>query len=350
MMRILIDISHPAHVHFFKNSIRIFKERGHTVKVVSRDKDITIKLLDAININHTPLSTAPMTKNVVEFFKEMVIHCTGLYKVAKQFKPDVMLQIAGTFIAPVGRLLRIPTVGFYDTEFARFSNAISYPLLSRICTPQCYVGEIGHKHVRYPSYHELAYLHPNFFQPNANILKDLGFNTEEKIFIVRFVNWGALHDYGETGFNMDSKIRLAEELSKKGRLLINSEGQLPSKLERYRSNVPIEKLHDVMAFAALVIGESATMASEAAVLGVPSIFISTTGRGYTDEQEIKYNIVSNFKPFEQKFCLEKALCIASMPIEKIRFEYQEKRQRLLRECIDTTSWMVDHVTKSFCFA
>ena len=28
-MRILIDISHPAHAHFFKNAITDFKKRGY---------------------------------------------------------------------------------------------------------------------------------------------------------------------------------------------------------------------------------------------------------------------------------------------------------------------------------
>ena len=36
------------------------------------------------------------------------------------------------------------------------------------------------------------------------------------------------------------------------------------------------------------------MSSEAAVLGVPAVFIATTGRGYTDDEERRYGLVRHF--------------------------------------------------------
>jgi hypothetical protein len=38
LLKILIDIGHPAHVHFFRNAIRVLEGRGHDVKVTARDK------------------------------------------------------------------------------------------------------------------------------------------------------------------------------------------------------------------------------------------------------------------------------------------------------------------------
>jgi predicted glycosyltransferase len=122
-------------------------------------------------------------------------------------------------------------------------------------------------------------------KPDESILREYGISKDEKYFIVRFVGWNALHDCSEKGFNLDSKHNLVEKLSNYGCVIITSEESLPHDLEKYRSKIPIDKIHDVMAFASLVIGESATMASEAAVLGVPAIFISTTGCGHTDEQD-----------------------------------------------------------------
>ena len=49
-----------------------------------------------------------------------------------------------------------------------------------------------------------------------------------------------------------------------------------------------------MAHAQVVVGESATMSSEAAVLGVPAVFIATSGRGYTDDEEKRYGLVRHF--------------------------------------------------------
>lgn len=49
-MKILIDINHPAHVHFFKNPIEILKKEGHEVVVTSRNKEFALQLLDDLKI------------------------------------------------------------------------------------------------------------------------------------------------------------------------------------------------------------------------------------------------------------------------------------------------------------
>jgi predicted glycosyltransferase len=346
-MRILIDISHPAHVHFFKNAIRMFTDGGHTVKVASRDKDITLSLLDLLGIAHTPLSVAPIRKSLAGFSMEMLVHCSRLYKLARKFNPEVMLQIAGTFIAPVGRLVRCPAVAFYDTEFATLSNAISYPLSNCVCTPDCYEGSIRGRHIRYPGYHELAYLHPDVFKPDPKTLAENNLELNEKFFLVRFVGWAAMHDYQEEGFDLKYKLSLIEMLSKYGKVLISSEAPLPESLKQYQSTVPFDKIHDVMAHASLVIGESATMASEAAVLGVPAIFISTTPRGYTNEQETRYGLVKNFKPNQQAECLRVAENIVSRNIDNLRQQYQSRRYELLKTKMNTSIWMTDFILSDF---
>ena len=38
-MRVLIDILHPAHVHFFRNFHAEMEGRGHQVCITARDKD-----------------------------------------------------------------------------------------------------------------------------------------------------------------------------------------------------------------------------------------------------------------------------------------------------------------------
>ena len=50
-MKFLFGIYHPAHFHFFKNIIKYMKSRGHQVKVIARDKEITKRLLMRSNID-----------------------------------------------------------------------------------------------------------------------------------------------------------------------------------------------------------------------------------------------------------------------------------------------------------
>ncbi|MCF8265966.1 MAG: DUF354 domain-containing protein, partial [Melioribacteraceae bacterium] len=49
-MKVLIDIGHPAHVHYFKNLIIQLVNFGETVLVVARDKEVSHLLLDSNNI------------------------------------------------------------------------------------------------------------------------------------------------------------------------------------------------------------------------------------------------------------------------------------------------------------
>ena len=109
--------------------------------------------------------------------------------------------------------------------------------------------------------------------------------------------------------------------------------------------IPFDKMHDALYYSSLLFGESATMASEAAVLGTPSVFIDNDGRGYTDEEENKYHLVNNFTESEedQESALQKALEIIQDKNGKEK--YQEMRKALLSNCIDTTRFMIDEVLK-----
>jgi len=78
-------------------------------------------------------------------------------------------------------------------------------------------------------------------------------------------------------------------------VFITSEKQLPEELEKFRLKLPPEDIHHLIYYATLLYGESSTMSSEAAVLGTYSIYIDDEGRGYTDEEELKYGLVFNSK-------------------------------------------------------
>jgi predicted glycosyltransferase len=338
-MKVLVDIVHPADVHFFKHAIRAWERRGHEVLVTARDKEMACQLLNAYKFTFTCIST--QGKGLWGLAKELMIRDARLYRITRRFRPDILTGFTGISIAHVGKLVGKPSIVFYDTEFARLSNALTYPLATIVCTPTCYNGHIGAKHVSFAGYKELAYLHPRRFKPDPRVVWEAGINPESPFFIVRFVSWAAAHDRHEKGLAYANKIRFVEELAKHGRVLISSEGKLPAVLARYRSPIKIDKIHHVMAFATLYVGESATMASECAVLGVPSIFIASTGRGYTTEQEKHYGLVCNFSDMQQEMAFEQMRALLARP--HVKQEWIKRRERMLSEKIDVTAWMVDFV-------
>ena len=340
-MRILVEILHPAHVHVFKHAIKAWKARGDEVLVLSRDKECANALLEAYDIPFKSISS--LGKKKWSLIIEMVIRDIRMLLAALKFKPDVLVGSMGVTIVQVGNLIRKPAIVFYDTENAVTTNRFVYPMAHSVCTPECYSAPVNGNHVTYPSYHELAYLHPNQFTPDADTVRALGIDPASDFFIVRFVSWQASHDVGEAGLSADFKRNVVTKLSKHGRVLITSEGALPPDLESYRFALPAERMHDVMAFARILVGESATMASEAAVLGVPALYIGDTGRGYTDDEEASFELVYNFKTSEGDQA--QARLDALLAMEDSRAVFQKRRATMLTTRIDTSDWMITYIDK-----
>jgi predicted glycosyltransferase len=266
-----------------------------------------------------------------------------LFRISLKFKPDLFLNFLHPYPSQVAKLLGKPSLVFSDTEHAKLHHRLTVPFATKIFTPQCYRIDLGEKHVRFQGYMELAYLHPRYFSPNKEILSILGVRENEKYVIVRFVSWEAAHDFGHSGMSLDNKRKAILEMSKYAKVFISAERQLPEDLESYRIKIPFDKIHDAIYYSALLFGESATMASEAAVLGTPSIFMDNDGRGYTDEEEAKYGLVFNFTEDEKNQCaaIEKAVYI--LKNENSYSEFKNKRNKLLLDCLDTTEFIVEKV-------
>jgi len=156
---------------------------------------------------------------------------------------------------------------------------------------------------------------------------------------MRFVSWDASHDIGHGGFTIEAKLKAVDELKKYGKLFITSETPLPKELEKYRLNISPEKIHDLLHYAALYIGEGATTATEAAILGTPSIYISSlvNTMGNFDELEKKYGLVYLFT--EPEDALNKAKVI--LTDKNIKNKWGLKREKLLKDKIDVTSFITE---------
>ncbi len=188
---------------------------------------------------------------------------------------------------------------FYDTENAKLQNAITYPLASCVAVPRCYRSWVPRRrHIRYGGYHELSYRHPDYFRPYRLVAVANGLATAGDTFLIRVVSWRASHDLSERGWSLDLLTRLVNKLQPLGKVIISAEGDLPHHLRPLGYQGRASELHHVMAYCRAYIGESATMASESAVLGVPAVYAAETGRGYTDEQESRYGLVHNVRTLE----------------------------------------------------
>ena len=271
-MKFLIDILHPKHVHFFRPLLKRWQDRGHELKIVTRDKDITHQLLDLFSIPYVCLSKQ---KAGIGLAHELLKRWFKFTVMLRDFRPDIVLSIGGITTSLPSRLLGIPNIALTDTETAELSNRIAFPFADRVLTPEWFARDFGKRHYRYRSFHEWSYLHPHEFTPDPKLVKDEGIDPDQPYAVVRFVRCDAVHDQGEKGFSAEDAIRLIVQLSSRMKVVLTTETPPPEELRKFAIAIRIDRMHHVMAHARLVVGESPSMCAEAALMGVPSVLASS---------------------------------------------------------------------------
>jgi len=291
-MKILIVFYHPAHVHTFKNVIKGLEHKGHEFKALAIEKEITTDLLDLYDIEYEIIGES-RTKKFFNIYKvPMYFKITyNIWKIAKKIQPDLLLGRWNLPMAQISKKLDIPYISFFDSDQKLDKKKKSKVVLSSIpnllprrsdivFTPSKNKMDFQNKkyvikHIKLPTYKELAYLHPNQFLPDKSSLIDHGIDPDEKFSLVRFVEWEAWHDVGKEGFNSEQKIKLVKKLEENSKVYISGEGDIPYELKDNKLAISVDKIHNLLYHANLFIGDSQTMATEAAILGVPTIRCNT---------------------------------------------------------------------------
>jgi predicted glycosyltransferase len=320
-MRIFIDIGHPAHVHYFKNFIKMMSARGHVFFISSRDKEF-----------------AQGSKRIIGKLFYTFIADYRLLRKSIFFNPDVYLSFGSPYAAHVSWLLRKPHIAITDTEHAKL-GIMSFRLFTKyIITSFYFKKNFGKNHFRFRGLIEWAYLNPKYFTADTKIFNLLGISENEKYVIIRFVRWNATHDIGHRGIELAYREKFVEVISKFAKVFISSEVPLPKSLESYRLNISIDKMHDALSFASLFIGESGTMSSEAALLGTPAINISTSAVGLGSFEELVKRGLMFVIP-DNQLALDKAIELLTLKeyhdifiskLEKIKSEYEDINEYLMK--------------------
>lgn len=364
-MKVVVYLGHPAHFHLYKNVIKNLKKDGHTVEVLIKKKENLEQLLQNSGIPYYNIlregrkdTKLGMGLGALKRMWRELVFCI------KQ-KPDLL---TGTSVenSYVGPLLRIPVVycGEDDAHVIPLQAKVCYPGASVVLTPDtCDDGKWAKKTTKYPSYHELAYLHPNHFTPSAEIVREQGIDPEKPYAIMRFVKLKANHDDNIKGINKEVAMRLIEIMKPHMDIYITSERELESELEPYRIKINPIYMHDVMAFASLYIGDSQTMAMEACTMGVPSIrfndFVGKIGvmaeledGNLLGEQVPCYKLGIGIKASEAG-AVEKLYKtveeIVAMPEKKRLATWKERKERMLADKIDYAkflTWLIENYPAS----
>jgi predicted glycosyltransferase len=256
-------------------------------------------------------------------------------------------------IGTVGRLIGCPSFVFNEDDAGvvpLFAKA-AYPTCSYIVTPECLGHEnYGSKHLTYPGYHELAYLHPEHFTPDPSTVRSMGLEVDEPYFILRFVALKAHHDTRARGLSVNVVRRLLDILRPHGTVLITSEGSLPDEFSQYQFPLSPRQFHDVLAFAAMCISDSQTVTAEAAVLGVPNIRTNTfVGRiRYLEDLEKNHGLTKGFLPYEADKLITEVQGYLS-DLKNVKSEMQRRRTKMLAGCLNVANWQWEMILEKISF-
>lgn len=263
-------------------------------------------------------------------------------QIARKYQIDIGLGVSMS-VPHAAVFGRMKSLVFDDDDYAvtplfyRFAHRFA----DRVISPDCLAWQnSGKKYSYYKGYHELAYLHPNRFTPDPGVPSKLGLKQGETYFVLRFNAFNAYHDPGHFGFSLIQKEMLIEKLNSYGRVFITGEKTVAQQFQPYVISLNPVEMHSFMAFATMFIGDSQTMTSEAAVLGVPSIRLNSfAGKiSYLEEQEKIYHLTFAYHPIDFNKMLTKIDELLSKP--NIKEEWQLRRKQMLQDKIDVTDFFV----------
>lgn len=368
-MNIGLFMGHPAHFHMLKHTAENLKRDGHQVFVVIKKKDILETLCQDAGLEYFKIreGRGDSKWGLVKSVLGMEYH---MWQFIRRNKIDLLIGSTLSFTA--AKISQIPVIamGEDDADVVPNYAKLVYPFASVVLTPDsCNNGKWETKSSKYPSYHELAYLHPSHFSPDEKVVTRYGIDITKPYFVIRFASLHAHHDTGIKGINTEIAQRLIDILSPHGRIYITSERPLEPQFEQYRIKINPLDMHHVMAFASLYIGDSQTMAAEAGVLGVPFVrFNDFVGRiGYLRELEDVYQLGygihasalsvdspirkhdGSIQPSGTDALYQAVEQLVAMDAAERRALYQQRRQKMLSDKIDCAkflTWFIENYPDS----
>ena len=346
-MKVLFDIGHPAHVHLLKYTAASLKRDGHQVYFSVRDIPVAKRLMQIYGMEYIELGKKK--DNLLGKAGTVLHQDWELYRFVRKNRIDFGLS-SGIVLPHVSGVTRMKAFCFDDDDdyveplVVRFGH----PFSDVVFTPDSISRKTGHA-LYYAGTHELAYLHPNWFTPDADVLQRAGIRAGERFFIMRFVAFKGHHDAHQGGLSKEQKRTLIELMKPYGRVLITSEREEDPEFEPYRVPVPPEDIHSLMSYASLFVGDSQTMTSEAAILGVPAVKCNTfAGRlSVPNELERRYGLCFAYLPTEFNRFYDRVKSLLVAP--EVRKKWAEKSERFLAEKIDVSSfftWFIENYPES----
>jgi hypothetical protein len=338
-MTYLFELNHPKHFHQFKHIVSLLSADNNVI-IIAREKEVLFNLLDENYVEYIKFSHSK-SGSILKKIAYHLIMLRKLLVVVYKHRPGFFLSKASVSTIFVKVFFpKCKTVIFPDSEVVWLTNKIVRRFANKIFSPENFTKNFGNKQISVPGIFENAYLSPKNNSIEPLDLSLYGYPTKKKTVLLRFVGWSANHDVNQFGFTENQKKRLVQLFSKYDfNIIISTESVLPNELEIYKNPIPASKMHSLLKVCQFYVGDSQTMATEAALLGAKSFRYNSF---------VGVNDMSNFKFLEKKGLLLNYNNFEEL-MESIEFEIEGKTFRFKdsnnywNECKDQNSFILNHL-------
>jgi uncharacterized protein len=272
-MNILFDFVHPADVNLFKQAILILKEQGHHVILTLRKRGALQRIAESEFPGFKIIIIGSHQKKLISKIFAFIGREFAFFQFLRKQNVNVAVCQGVTFGFSC-KILRIPLIHHDDDHEYRFTYLLGKYLASKDIMPD-FMPVTGSNFVKYRGFKEIAYLHPDYFNPDTKSLNFYKLVPYKYVFIREIANVSVNYQ-GRLSFLNDILIYL----EKKGlKAVLSLEDK--SNIEFYKKHSivlsePITDLYSLMYYSHFIISSGDTMARESSLMGVPCIY--TGGR------------------------------------------------------------------------
>lgn len=269
-MNILFDITHPAHINFFKNIILKLNNEGHDVTIIGINRGKVMDILEREYPEYSIIKIGTHGRSAFEiYWNAGIVREFQLLRFLWNKNFDCYIGVVAHQVGLLGKIFRTKTIGVYDDPEHKINFRLSQLTLDRFFIPACL--NINGKNIKpFDALKEWAYLSPKYFRPNPDILKKYGIKERAYIFI-REVDTKSLNYLSQISSNIERLYNSGLNREKVMVSLENKERKCVYK-DWLILEEPLEDIHSLMYYSKLVISNGDSMAREGAMLGIPSIY------------------------------------------------------------------------------
>ena len=343
-MFVCIDVAHPHHALFYGAIGKELERRGHRIEVFARDKDVTAALLRRQELPHSVISHKGRDGRLADI-QEGLRRVHVMYGALRARRPDLMLSSNPTGVI-AARLARVPSV--FDTMDGK-GHGMHYRIPAALCDLMTASELLGLHHSRlvtYPGIMQMA--HVPVASDDKQLRQDLALNQQSRIAVLRVSAYTASHDRGKSGLGGELMKDILAWLNRSfDRVLVSSEDEAIIRSSPWLRENP-ERFIELLSAADLVVGDSVTVAAEAAIAGTPSIWISefVGSRPIAEQLERRYQVTRNIRLRGEVGTFKDFVASAEELLsDRGRERFSEGRQQLLGQN-QMASWYADLVESS----